>query len=253
VSAINFWHPVALDAGRWGGTVPPANAGFHLILGDSVSFNNAECDIKNVHWDGNGIQLDDFNGTQTFDAGIQPYPRPTLVENNLCFANGGAGIMTGGGGSSFITVRSNTCYDNNRDEHINTFGRGEILIAGNPPAGWPVATHDNVVIGNIAVSRPGAGRHTRSNAAYQDASVSATVLNHNEVWKNNLSFNGKTGQTAVTFQNTDAKFSAQSGNQPGVDPLFTDPPGFDFTLRPGTPAAGLGATILPLETSPTQR
>src|ERR1017187_9393072 len=98
---------------RWkpalaGGTVPPANAGFHLILGDSVSFNNAECDIKNVHWDGNGIQLDDFNGTQTFDAGIQPYPRPTLVENNLCFANGGAGIMTGGGGSSFITVRSNT-------------------------------------------------------------------------------------------------------------------------------------------------
>jgi parallel beta-helix repeat protein len=91
--------------------------------------------------DGNGIIIDDSKHTQNM-----PYSTPdrymgkTLVENNICFDNGGQGISVFQ--SEFATIRNNTCYNNARSKDFNG-GRGEIYAAYS----------DSVIIqGNIAVS-----------------------------------------------------------------------------------------------------
>ena len=90
------------------------DAGFHIIIRQNVSFEN-ECDLPftfggfDKPTDGNGIILDDFNNTQR--SGFAQYKAKTLVENNLVFNNGGAGIKTYE--TDNATIRHNTAWHNN--------------------------------------------------------------------------------------------------------------------------------------------
>ncbi|NJK87032.1 MAG: DUF1565 domain-containing protein [Bacteroidales bacterium] len=64
--------------------------------------------------DGNGIILDDFHCSQSWDIGQTGgvnYPHASLIENNLCYNNGGRGIHIFN--SDNATIRNNTCYYNN--------------------------------------------------------------------------------------------------------------------------------------------
>lgn len=216
VSAINDYHPVASDN----------DAGFHIVVRDNISFNNAEVNIDNPHWDGNGITLDDFNGSPKSETGFQAYRQKSLVENNLCFGNGGAGFLTGGSGSSYVTVRNNTCFDNYLDRQNTATVRGEIAIEN---------SHDMVVVNNICVANPTANAHNR-------AFVDDGRGNVNNVWHNNLSFSGSPGDASILCSNSPSTITAANGNILGSDPLFVNMKAGDLRLQSGSPAVGKGTT-----------
>jgi hypothetical protein len=234
VSAINTYEPLALDGNSWSAsTMDSSRAQFHYVIRNNVAYNNAEVSIgANTHYDGNGIQLDTFNIYP--DNNYHPYLQKTLVENNLSFDNGGGGIVTGGSGASYVTIRNNTAFSNFLDAQNPTGGGADISITGF------VSSHDNVVVNNIAVANPAAASR---NVAFADDSFGrSSAPNANEIWMNNLSFNGIAGQPSVRFSNTTATFTAANGNLLGVDPRFVKTLSGDFSLLSASPAIGAGTT-----------
>ena len=125
-------------------------AGYHIIIRGNVAFAN-RVDIPFVNGDvsadqptdGNGIILDDYNNTQNGSTNGK-FTAATLIENNLCFNNGGSGIKV------FETenamVRHNTCYHNLEVVRDYAARFGEIDISFTPGASLTVAN-------NVAVSR----------------------------------------------------------------------------------------------------
>jgi len=85
---------------------------FGVIIRNNTAFNNRNL-VNNVLFgrptDGNGIVLDDFFNQQSTGNGVR-YDRETVVENNLCFGNGGQGIHCFL--SQNIRIRNNTCTNN---------------------------------------------------------------------------------------------------------------------------------------------
>ncbi len=235
VSAINQYEPLALDSNSWStSTMDSASAQFHYIIRNNVAFNNAEVNIgPNTHYDGNGITLDTFNLYPT--NGYSPYLQKTLVENNLSFDNGGGGIVTGGSGASYVTIRNNTTFSNFLDAQNPAKGGGEISVAGF------VSSHDNVIVNNIAVANPTANS---KNAAFIDASFGgSSASNKNDIWLNNLSFDGIAGQPSVLLSNTTATIDAASGNLLGANPMLSNSSSGDFTLLAASPAIGAGTNV----------
>jgi hypothetical protein len=227
-SGIDDYEPVALDSGKWN-TVSAANAAFHILVGDNISFNNLECNFGNPHYDGNGIIFDNFV--------VNQYTNETLVEGNLCFKNGGSGMALGGefGGGSQVTIRNNTFFNNHGDDNHHSTWRGEITIAN---------SHDITVANNIARAVVGTGAYTKSNTAIADVAGSGQT-NQNDVYLNNLTYDGAPGDGSTNLQNTTATVSSANGNILGTDPQFGSETDFNFTLQSfsraidsGTAAAG---------------
>jgi len=235
VSAINTYEPLALDASSWSAsTMDSGGAQFHYIIRNNVSYNNAEVNIgANPHYDGNGIQLDTYNAYP--DNNYHPYLQKTLVENNLSFDNGGGGIVTGGSGASFVTIRNNTTFDNFLDAQNPIGGGGDISISGFE------SCHDNVVANNIAVANPAANPN---NVAFTDSAYGkAGTTDTNEIWLNNLTYNGVAGQPSTNLARTTAVITAANGNILGVDPMFANSSSGDFTLQSASPAIKAGTTV----------
>ena len=95
-SGISIFNPVAF-AGD--------SAEYRIIVRNNVSHHNQN--ESGAHTDGAGIILDDFN-----DGG---YRFKALVENNLVYQNGGAGIMVYK--SANATISENTSWHNHLDTH----------------------------------------------------------------------------------------------------------------------------------------
>jgi serralysin len=226
-SGIDPWVPVALDTNSWSKLSVDSNSvAFHYIIRGNIAFYNEEIDIAWAsHYDGCGIELDTFNG----DGGNLPYLQRSLVDNNLCFGNGGAGIETGGDGGSFVTLRNNTCYDNVIDSQNSSTARADIAIAGS------LSCHDNVIVNNIAWANPAANPN---NVALLDNGFGPE--NTNNLWANNLSYNGTAGQSAVSFNNTTATITAARGNLVGSNPIFANPLAGNFLLLAASPAIAAG-------------
>ena len=226
-SGIDPWVPVALDANFWSTSSMDTNsAAFHYIIRGNIAFYNEEIDIAWAsHYDGCGLELDTFNG----DGGNLPYLQRTLVDNNLCFGNGGAGIETGGDGGSYVTLRNNTCYDNVIDNQNNSTARAEIAIAGS------LGCHNDVIVNNIAWANPASNPN---NVALLDNGFGPE--NSSNSWANNLSYNGTAGQASVNFNNTTATITTANGNLLGSNPIFANPLAGNFTLLAASPAIGAG-------------
>ena len=122
------------------------NSGFHIIIRRNVAFEN-ECDVPfnvgagnfNQPTDGNGIILDDFNNTQS--SSFPAYKAKTLVENNLCFNNGGAGIKVYE--TDNATIRHNTTWHNCRILKNYSGTPGEIAVTYSPGI---FEVHNNVAV-----------------------------------------------------------------------------------------------------------
>ena len=122
------------------------NSGFHIIIRRNVAYEN-ECDVPfnvgagnfNQPTDGNGIILDDFNNTQ--GSSFPPYKAKTLIENNLCFNNGGAGIKVFEVDNA--TIRHNTTWHNSRILKNYSGTPGEIAVTYSPGI---FEVHNNVAV-----------------------------------------------------------------------------------------------------------
>jgi len=232
-SALGAYEPVALDSGTWStSTMDAASVQYHQIFRYNVAYNNAEVNIgANTHYDGNGISLDTLNPNGTDYNG---YTQQTLIDSNLSFDNGGGGIVEGGYGASYLTVRNNTAFNNFIDAQNPSTGHGDISLAGF------VSSHDNIVVNNIGVNDPNA---EPANYALIDVGIgSAADENLNETWDNNLSFNGTPGQASTYLFNTTAAISGTNGNVLGTNPLFANYLSGNFALQSTSPAIGAGTT-----------
>ena len=122
-SGISIYQPEQLDN----------NDGFHMIVRQNVSFEN-ECNLPfrpggfDKPTDGNGIILDDFNNTQR--TGFAAYKAKTLIENNLVFNNGGAGVKVYE--TDNAVIRHNTAWHNNRILKDYSDTPGDIAVTYSP-------------------------------------------------------------------------------------------------------------------------
>ena len=138
-SGISIYQPKQLDQ----------NDGYHMIIRNNVSFEN-EVNIPFVNGDvsadqptdGNGIILDDFNNTQNGSTNGK-FTGASLIENNLCYNNGGAGIKVFE--TENVMVRNNTCWHNLTIMRFYDGRFGEIDVAFTVGA-------DITVANNIAVA-----------------------------------------------------------------------------------------------------
>jgi parallel beta-helix repeat protein len=147
-SGINFYHPKKVGAAS--NTL--AGGYGHIIRGNLVYNNYCQLYYTNGNppTDGNGIIIDDFNFTQNTSG--TPYTVPTLIENNVCFKNGGSGIRVYD--SSNVTVRNNTCYYNSWVTATFPSGSGT-YPSGDIGVSCETGKGDNIkVVNNICISDP---------------------------------------------------------------------------------------------------
>jgi parallel beta-helix repeat protein len=203
----NIWNcsGISLWEGRDFDTAP----GYHNIIRGNVSYHNENKGPTFMYGgkltDGNGLIYDTCRGQGA-----------TLIENNLCYDNGGRGIHAFM--SDNITIRNNTVYKNGRtngDAGIRAVGCNNVFIEKNIIVGRQGQIFDND--GQLGV-----------NVAY----------------KSNFIF----GYQSVT----DPPVLADPSNRIDIDPEFinatVDSATADFHLRSNSPAIGDGAngnTLLP--------
>jgi parallel beta-helix repeat protein len=235
--------------------------GFHNIVSGNVCYGNNN-GPKTSQTDGNGIVIDDMRDKQkyhtkdaAFDLNYQG--DATLVENNLCFDNGGKGIIIYS--SNNVTVVNNTCVRNMRRANQ---GRecGDITVS--------CCSHV-VVANNIAVTSTEAdnpanhphntayvmGNNSQSPVYVNDTTVQGTIM-----VENNLSFDeSKPGDPSFyTTVGLTVPFAGENGNLAGVDPCLINPddaslwgshvpPDTDFAsyfgLKKNSPALAAGIKI----------
>lgn len=114
---------------------------YGVVIRNNTSFGNQNF-VNNPNFgrptDGNGIAVDDFKNQQP--GGGQSYDRQALIENNLCFDNGGQGVHCYL--SQNVRIRNNTCRNNMASFD---FG-GEVSVSESERV---------YVYNNILVARPG--------------------------------------------------------------------------------------------------
>lgn len=194
------------------------SAGPRIIVRDNVSYNNTT--ENGATTDCNGIMVDSNNRPNDRH---DDYPFETLIEGNIVYGNGGAGVQLAW--SNNVTVANNTAYHNHQDPGADTW-RGEL---GN------MASSHNTFVNNIAVADPA----VRYASALSNVSFKGEV-NTDVVWKNNLTYNGTPGAASMNTNNGNSTASAKDGNLIGVDPQFVNPGKADFHLRPTSPAIDRG-------------
>ncbi len=134
------------------------------IIRRNICYNNF--DGSDHHTDGNGIMFDVGGGGSC------------LIENNLCFNNGGAGIRAMDGRASII---NNTCFRNAWDEN-NPYQPAEIeLIERHTPG----ALAGSVIRNNIIWARPQrehGGIYYGGVFRAHEVPLSDFVFEHNVLW-----------------------------------------------------------------------
>jgi parallel beta-helix repeat protein len=130
---------------------------YGCIIRRNISYHNY-CDLSYVYenesfptpTDGNGIIIDLFD-----NIGGTPYLKKTLVENNVCFDNGGKGIQVYK--SSKVAVINNTTYHNNfiLDKYVDLNNPSSFTteIGVIEPKGVGGVFHEGVY-NNVAVADP---------------------------------------------------------------------------------------------------
>lgn len=221
-SGISIYHPEELDK----------NPGYHIIIRNNVVFEN-ECRLPftpggfDTPTDGNGIILDDFERSQS-PAGTEPYRQATLIENNLTFNNGGAGIKAYR--TQNITIRNNTMWRNNfvLDEYSDFNAELSLQYVGG----------DIQVYNNIMVQHPDQG----SPAAKLDIGYAMDTLDiSNNIFVGTYSLPGN-----PVFENNLTESKANQNypgfGQPTTEVEFTTINDFKnyFGLRITSPALNAG-------------
>ena len=177
-------------------------AGFDIQIRNNTSFAN-ENKVNNVLFnrptDGNGVVVDDTQNLTAPTGNNRTYDGTILVENNLCYNNGGQGVHCFQ--SENVTIRNNTCY---RNLISFDFGGEVSVVRGN----------NVLVYNNILCARNG-----------RDA---ALKFDGGFVWFNfNLIHNGL---TPGVNNGSGTVFAAPGFDPNGFFDLRSDSPGVDAGL-----------------------
>ncbi len=196
-SAISLWHTYNSDM----------KTGYKNFVRRNICYNSKTL----VNWvvtkslsDGNGIIIDDNRQTQDGKLGTA-YVGHTLVENNICFNNGGSGIHA---------------YSSNNVDIINntTFNNGTVV--GYPEI-FQNSAKDGIVMNNIIYARDG-------------GEVNSNYNTNNVIYDYNIYFNGSYEVKGEHDKVIDPMFI-----NPTIDPDLAD-----FHLQNGSPAIDFGSTTL---------
>lgn len=199
--------------------------GYHAIIRHNRSYGNINLVLTpaNITRDGNGILIDDFRNS-TGDVTNVIFPHRTLIENNLCYDNGGKGIQVFK--SNYVDIFNNTAYHNNHDEQNPGTWRAELSVAYSTGTVWR---------NNIGVAKPGAGI-LAWNRGILIARGGETV------WEDNLTFSGTPGDISAQIDNGSVTEEYMIANNIlGEDPLFNSAGNEDFSLTVGSPAINAGS------------
>lgn len=207
--------------------------GYRNIVRNNVSYNNIETHAGAT--DGNGIIFDDFlmRNETTHEKlylknwpWMKPYSYPGLIENNITYGNGSAGIRVYA--TDNIMVRNNVAWHNGTDpDHLKNGGTtwlGELQNMSGSNNKW---------VNNIGVS---------SHAIHPDAAGIASVSfkdwpSQNVKWVNNLTYTdgNPTSLSAKVKPGVDTMID----NKLGADPQFLQAPK-NFVFKKTSPAANAG-------------
>jgi len=194
-SGIGLWHTYNSDN----------STDFKNFVRGNISYNNKTLvkwvAIKNYS-DGNGIIIDDNKNTQEGALG-GPYTGKTLVENNLCYNNGGSGLHAYS--CSNVYIINNTAYHNGTEVAY--------------PEIFQNTCNDGVVLNNIMYARNG-------------GKVNGNSANKNIVYDYNIYFNGIWEKKGLHDKLIDPKF---------INPT-TDPQLANFRLQVLSPAIDFGSS-----------
>jgi hypothetical protein len=225
-SGINLWEAQASDQ----------KPGFHIVVRNNASHENGNWNVANPS-DGEGIILDTFDFADA-TYGTTPYHQDSLVENNVCWGNGGRGIeIAGAGPTSYVTVRNNTVFDDNRQQL--PWPGAEIVGMGN----------HNEFYDNIAIVGPDAKdgpMNSGLTVALQDGcgTQMGVAVTSGSVWEGNIGFSLLPGNR-LTQSSCPAPVSSTK-NQLGVDPGLAAPSvsatsALAFAISPSSHAAHAGS------------
>lgn len=182
------------------------NEGYKIIIRNNTCYNNK----TTVPWintnklsDGNGIIIDINN--KPYDGGVietnEPYRARTLVQNNVCYNNGGSGIHAFE--SNHVDIVNNTAYKNARV--MTTYGNIYAAYA-----------EDVYILNNII--HAGGGVCTTNN------------YNQNVIYDYNIYFDGTVAAPGRNDKTADPKFKKAS-----VDPIEAN-----FKVEDSSPAIDSG-------------
>ena len=203
--------------------------GYHAIIRNNRSYSNINLVPLNLAgtFDGNGILIDDFWNSGGDDGNDIEFPHRTLIENNLCYDNGGKGIQVYR--SSYVDIFNNTAYHNNHDVQNQGHWRGELSI---------ISSTDTIWRNNIGVANPGEGILEWNRAMFINKGGDT-------IWENNITFSGTPGDLSILVDNgTLSEEYITANNMTGVDPMFMDAINHDFNLDPESPAVDAGSDAI---------
>ncbi len=189
------------------------------IVRNNIIYNNKSyvmCQNGRKWSDSNGIIIDYFKNDN--NPKKSPYKGKTLVYNNICYQNGGAGIISFN--SENVDIFYNTCIDNGQTP--------ELIDWGNIKVGWS----NNVrVMHNIALS-------TRENTY----ALQFDNKNNNITYKNNLFYNTALPNEADIKKSTNIPDNQLKDNI-WADPCIADILNMDFHLTKDSPAIDKGEAL----------
>jgi hypothetical protein len=228
----DFWSGISIYQAR-NVTGDTTTTGFRNIIRGNIVYDCTQ--TGGTPTDGNGIILDDFQQTQAGTpnfatwAGIS-YPYPTLVENNVCYNNGGRGIQCVWADN--VTIRNNTVA-------LNVTWSG---LVGTWWDNLSVQYGQNCTVANNIAICDRTQSTARAYGSYDNAGT---------VWFNNCSYDITSGGNSTRAESGGTAIS--TGNNPllGTNPLVVNisrnPALADWRLQSGSPAidAGTNAYGLP--------
>gem|GEM_PF-876015 len=184
--------------------------GNKLLIAWNIGGTGTNCRF----FDGNGIILDNNRGTNPNNPAqiknpLGDYTGKILIENNLCYLNGGRGINVNYSDNALVI--NNTTYQNGQSD--GPFGIGidnEFIMQGSRGAR---------IYNNIFYGKPG--------------ELPSSVTGSQDVQHNNN----------LTFSNFSNGYFTGEQNIVGKDPQFVDAANGDFRLAPTSPALNAGSDI----------
>jgi hypothetical protein len=151
-----------------------------------------------------------------------PYASQVVVQNNIAFLNGGAGIEVGGSGnpSAIVVIKNNTVYGNNGDPHRNYLGCGDISI-----------NDASLVQGSYNLVATNSATGCDANPIF---ALALSNGNNTDQILNNFAY-GINGQNTFSYNN--GSFTFGSTNVLGTNPNFSSP------VNPGAPNCGSASSV----------